>query len=473
MWMSEVDVRLEILRSILRSPHGKVEALAPLHTEALDKDPEFYAHFAAWYFERGEVRDHRHLFVARLLTAPGEAMEFRPVGRALLFRLPVREAERAVRYARTLFGGAPRFVRRSVEIYLRRLESDDRRFDDAAVLHRGALKSLYASLHIKPSPRAQRILFDDDPPRGSKPWVVKQLGKLPPAEAARLIVRHRIPYLVAVGAVRHVTPTVAVALLSNMTPQEVINHLASLRRRGLLDDPEVRKLVEEKVEAAKRDRRVSTLKAELAADKVGGELAAQLKRVRDARVEGKVEILLPTALFVDKSGSMEEAIDVGKQIAALIAPVAKGGLWVVAFDSVAREVKAEGTTMSDWERAFRHIKADGRTSVGSALELLRRRKVAVEQIVIVTDEEENTPPLLANVYPRYREEVGADPAFTIVRIGRASDRLERSLREAGAWVTRFDFTGDYYSLTNLLPLLSGRGLIDLVDEIMAHPLPSP
>jgi hypothetical protein len=38
-------------------------------------------------------------------------------------------------------------------------------------------------------------------------------------------------------------------------------------------------------------------------------------------------------------------------------------------------------------------------------------------------------------------------------------------------VTRFDFTGDYYSLPNLLPLVAGRGLIDLVDEIMQTPLP--
>jgi hypothetical protein len=42
--------------------------------------------------------------------------------------------------------------------------------------------------------------------------------------------------------------------------------------------------------------------------------------------------------------------------------------------------------------------------------------------------------------------------------------------QEGALVTRFDFTGDYYSLPNLLPLVAGRGLIDL-DEIMQTPLP--
>ena len=105
--MTEADVRLDILRSILRSPHGKVEDLADLHKSAQELDPLFYAHFAVWYQQKGEVRDHKNLFIARLLTSPEPITEFRPVGRALFMALPVREAARVVRYARSLFGGAP------------------------------------------------------------------------------------------------------------------------------------------------------------------------------------------------------------------------------------------------------------------------------------------------------------------------------------------------------------------------------
>jgi hypothetical protein len=81
--MTEADVRLDILRSILRSPHGKVEDLANLHKSAQELDPLFYAHFAVWYQQKGEVRDHKHLFIARLLTSPEPMTEFRSVGRAL------------------------------------------------------------------------------------------------------------------------------------------------------------------------------------------------------------------------------------------------------------------------------------------------------------------------------------------------------------------------------------------------------
>ena len=50
--MTEADVRLDILRSILRSPHGKVEDLANLHKSAQEIDPLFYAHFAVWYQQK-------------------------------------------------------------------------------------------------------------------------------------------------------------------------------------------------------------------------------------------------------------------------------------------------------------------------------------------------------------------------------------------------------------------------------------
>lgn len=120
------------------------------------------------------------------------------------------------------------------------------------------MKYLYASLHIRPSDRAQAILFEDDPPEGSRPWMVKRLANAEsPREQAELIVEHDVPYTTAVGAVDRVTPPVLVALIDAMSPQEVINNLDQLERRGAFDHPEVRELVEQKLDAARTDDRVS------------------------------------------------------------------------------------------------------------------------------------------------------------------------------------------------------------------------
>src|SRR5207249_2029078 len=100
-----------------------------------------------------------------------------------------------------------------------------------------------------------------------------------PVEQAQLIVERRIPYTIAVGAVKQLTPVVLAALIDAMTPQEVINNLKSLKGRGALEHPDVKALVDAKLEAAKGDVRVSAFKARVAAD------AADLDAETAARLE--------------------------------------------------------------------------------------------------------------------------------------------------------------------------------------------
>ncbi len=197
------------------------------------------------------------------------------------------------------------------------------------------MKRLYAGLHIVPSARAQAILFDDNPPPDSRLFALKQIARAQtPAEQARAIVEHRIPYRVAVSAIKQMTPTVLVALIDRMSPQELINNLGSLRRHGALDNPEVKALIEAKLEKAKTAERVSAFKAKKAIEAagVGQDVARKLEAVTEAQVRAKGAIKRSTALLIDKSGSMEQAIEMGKQIAAMIAGVCQAPLFVYAFD---------------------------------------------------------------------------------------------------------------------------------------------
>src|SRR5260221_5595826 len=117
MEQTEVDVRLDILNSFLTTPHRKLEELAPLHTNALARDPLFYAHLAPWYFDRGEVRDHKVLFVAHLATS--EYPEFRGAAWVLLQTLAPYEVERVLAYIKeTLKKKAPHSFKHAVHHYL-------------------------------------------------------------------------------------------------------------------------------------------------------------------------------------------------------------------------------------------------------------------------------------------------------------------------------------------------------------------
>jgi len=469
--MTELDVRLQILNSLLTTPHGKLADLAPLHTGALDRDPLFYGHLAAWYAGRGEVRDHKVLFVAHLLTS--DFAELREAGWVLLQKLPPHMVAAALDHAKRVIGKAPRMLKSAISAYLRALEGHQERFDRAAMRSKQDLKHLYASLRIAPAQRAQRILFDGEPPLGSQLMALKELAQASePADQARLIVERRIPYTVAAGAIKTMTPSVLVALIDVMTPQETINHLAALKRRGAFDSPDVKALIEAKLKAAESDKRVSTLKATRAIANVALDESTEalLTEVTDKRVANSARIARPTALFVDKSSSMTQAIDVAKEVAALISAVCTD-FRVLAFDTETFEVTAQGAQRSAWEQAFRMVKASGATSIGAPLAKLARERHYVEQVVIITDMGDNTAPLFHDAYGQYVAEMGVSPNVTIVAVGGSEPRFLSRLRDQGVPLTVWEFRDDYYALPNILPLLALPSRAELVEQVMAVPLP--
>ena len=108
-----------------------------------------------------------------------------------------------------------------------------------------------------------------------------------------------------------------------MSPQELINNLAALKRRGVMDNPDLREKVKAKLEKAKKGKRVAALKATEAikASGVDAEIAEVLEEVGDAQIKAKGRIKRPTAMLVDKSGSMDEAIEIAKRMGSMISAV--------------------------------------------------------------------------------------------------------------------------------------------------------
>ncbi len=511
---SEQDLRLEILNTLLTTPHRQLDQIRPVHGEMTAKDPRFYVRLAAWYNDHGDVRDHKEMFAVSLILSDFDG--HRDVGLALLRAMPpyqvvrvldfihgrkttrkVREGAAAGKKGRAkkeaaaapadkgavktvvedfgLFRNPPRSLRTEITRYLREREADADWFDSTVLTARKAVKRLYALLHVKPGERAQKILFDEEPPADSRVFALKELAKAAsPAEQARAIVEHRIPYRVAATVVQQMTPTVLAALIERMSPQELINNLASLKKRGALDNPDLKAMVEEKLGAAKTGTRVSAFKAEeaLKAANVSEDVRKKLEEVADAQVKAKGRIQRPTALFIDKSGSMQVAIELGKRIGAMISAICEKELYVYAFDTMAYPVERAGNDLAGWEKALKGITAGGGTSCGVALDTMRRKKLYAEQLIMVTDEGENTAPLFVDALKKYREEVKADPAVVFVKTPGATTHLEEQCRSAGVMADAFQFSGDYYSLPNLVPLLTRPSKLELLMEIMEYPLPA-
>jgi hypothetical protein len=506
----EQDLRLALLNSLLTTPHRQLAQIWPVHQDMVAKDPRFYVRLGAWYADHGDVRDHKEMFIITLILSEFEG--HRDVGLAMLRGLPPYEVTRVLDFIHGrkktkkvrakpqkgskgsqkpaeektdapaptvvedfgLFRNPPRALKTEITRYLREREADPEWFDGSVLVARKAIKRLYALLHVKPGKRAQQILFDEDPPADSRLAALKKLARAgTPIEQARAIIEHRIPYRVAATVVQQMTPTVLLALIEVMSPQELINNLAALKRRGAMDNPDLKSLIEQKLDAAKTGARVSAFKAEEAmkAANLSAEVRQKLEKVADAQVKAKGRIARPTALFIDKSGSMELAIELGKRLGSLISAICEKELFVYAFDTLAYPIERAGDDLASWEKALKGITAGGGTSCGVALDFMTKKRQYVEQIIVVTDEGENTPPLFVDALAKYREAVKADPNVCFVRTPGAGAQLEDQCQKAGILCDAFQFTGDYYALPNLVPLLARPSKLELLMEIMDYPLP--
>jgi len=507
------DRRVDMLNTLLTTPHRDLEKVYPVHKSMIDEDPLFYVRLAAWYVATGDIRDHKEMFIVNLCLSDFDG--HREVGLAMLRDLPPYQVARVVDFingrtikkhhkaqaarpatrrrravaaqpARTeevkfgLYKTIPRSLKTEVTRYLREREDDAQWFDSSVLVARKYLRHLYKLFRLPPSDRAQAILFDDTPPEDSSLYAAKQLTKAKnPVDQARAIIENRIPYRVASTVISNMTPTVILALIEVMSDQELINNVGSLRRRGAFDNPDLKGVITKRLEKAKKSKKVSALKAIEAAKASGAsdDVKELLEDVADKQVKAKGRIMRSTALLVDKSASMNVAIEIGKQMGAMISSAMGDDIpfYCYTFDVMPYKVESKGTDIASWNSAFKGIRASGGTGCGCSLAMMERLGEKVEQIMMITDEGENNSPYFLTAYQSYCEKLGVKPNVFILRVGEERhihtviyDKLVR----AGVDVDVYQpDKADYYALPDMLQYLTRPSRLDLLLDIMAYPLP--
>jgi hypothetical protein len=468
--------RLTLLDRLLDAPRTSQDLMAKAHQETLEADPQFYGCLAAWYQRNGFVEAHKELFIANLSLSFEEG--HREAAYVMLQPLRTYQVARVVRYLKEARHKMPRRTKSAVEYWLRRREADALWFDEVFLRDRKNVKYLYATLQIKPSTRAKAIVFEEEPPKDSRVFVVQQLSKNnDPDHIAEQIVAHKINAATAVGLLPYMNEKILAALIQVMTPQQLLNRMASLRRRGAFEDKKMRSLIEEKMLQAASEKRVQDGRLLIAAQASGDDLLnAQLGQLSAQRLQQKGSIKRPTAIFVDKSGSMQVALEVGAHVASLCSAIVERELWVYAFDSFARPIKApEQKNLIGWSRAFSSIHADGATSIGAPFVSLAKEKSAAEQIIVITDGEENTAPYFVPALREYEAKTQQRCQVIVVIVGQkvlGRSALEVSLQQEKIEHQCILFQGDLYSLPNLIPYVTTPRRAELCAEIMMSELPT-
>jgi hypothetical protein len=169
---------------------------------------------------------------------------------------------------------------------------------------------------------------------------------------------------------------------------------------------------------------------------------------------------------------MNQAIEIGKQIATTISTVMDADFFVYAFNTIAYPITSKGTDLASWEKAFQGINANGGTACGVALEWMIKSKQKVEQIILITDEGENNTPAFVPTLQKYAKTLSVEiPNVCIVKVQNSCNKLELDMQREKLNLDTYQFLGDYFSLPGLIPFLIKPSKLELLMEIMQFSLP--
>lgn len=467
--------KTQIIQQLTRSPHGDLTGYVATTLAAATQDPEFMAHLIAWNHENGQIRDAKVALPVITLGVRDFVDELRENSLAHLARLDPRNFVRALTFARqTKVPGHYRTFGDLVIRYVRHLEANGKRWERAAMQHRKSLKTLYAIYHIKPCLRAQRVLFEGKYISGDAFDSLARLGQMAPQDAAEAIVKHKIPYLVAVGAMgqRMKNADVLLAIMERMSANELATNMKMLEKFGVRNDPALRAKLEEKLGKLGKSKTL-TLKTTKAVEAVADDglreklRAAQAKQIKSQGVDGNWLVL------GDASGSMHEAIKVASELAGALTSFVKGKVHLIFFDTAPRYMDVTGLDHDAVLEKTKHVRAGGATSIGCGLQYCVDRAIDIDGVAVVSDGGENNRPTFAQAHAAYTKAFGKQLPVYWYKLGaHTNDLWGRGVeRECEAAVEEFDLTGgfDYYSLPNIAKTMRSQRY-SLVDDIMQVPL---
>jgi hypothetical protein len=301
------------------------------------------------------------------------------------------------------------------------------------------------------------------------------------AEICESIVSQRLRYKDAVGRLPAdigLTPAIMVALLPTLSDRDLRQLTPTLEELGLLSVPQIRARWEKSIETATDQRglniarnvRSAELKTKLADS--ADNAAKQAVAAAVADVDGRVMFL------VDKSGSMQGAIEASKDaLAKILAGFPLDRLHVAAFDTVGQVLKAKAASRVAVQHMLAPIRADGGTIHGAGVAALHREGMRVpagaKLIVIVAGDEAGEPGTqLAQTF----RSLGYHPdAMALLLSGQRGQTVRDCARTLGipcseVNVTQFD---DPYHVPRVLralleaPASVGVPTPGLVEKVMA------
>lgn len=247
------------------------------------------------------------------------------------------------------------------------------------------------------------------------------------AEICEAIVEQKLSYKDVVGRLPKdvgLTPAIMVCVLPSLSDRDLRMLTPTLEELGLMTEPEIRKRWEKAI-AESTDQRTlqiaKNVRSKVLKDKLeeASDNAAK-KAVKEATAEQPVDVMF----LIDKSGSMEGAIDKSKEaLSRILAGFPQERVHIASFDTVGTVLKPKAPSRAAVQHMLGSIKAGGGTIHASAIRALHQSGSRVPAdskliVIVVGDEAGEDGAQLARAFGEY----GYAPAAIAVMVNVAAGR---------------------------------------------------
>jgi Mg-chelatase subunit ChlD len=222
------------------------------------------------------------------------------------------------------------------------------------------------------------------------------------------------------------TPAIMVALLPSLSDRDLRLMTPTLEELGLMTEPEIRTRWEKAIAEATDQRSLNIAKnvrsKELKAKLEEASDNAARKAVAEASAEQPVDVMF----LIDKSGSMEGAIEQSKEaLSRILAGFPQERVHIASFDTVGTVLKPKAASRAAVQHMLGGIKAGGGTIHAAGVRALYTGGVRIPAgsqliVIVVGDEAGEDGGQLAKAFTEYGYDVAAIAILVSVSSGRGT-----------------------------------------------------
>ena len=465
--------------------------LEEIHQKISDSFPKIYAQSAKYFIQRKMLKkknedisffehifaneekmlQHRDILMSHLLTE--ENLGLRKLGLINIPNISIRGIASILNYCKIIYKKFPRSAVNAIKKHLKNIENDEEKFDRLLIYDKNTLKHIYSSLHIKPSERADNILFKNKMPKGSFAEALKLLRttKYDSNLVCSIIDKYSLTAEESLHAVSHFSYKISKKILDMLTPEEILKLYPKMKRLKMTKDEDILWEIKEKIYLLpKKQPKAEARRIKKYIHKPTIQFKSQIYAYILKFLEKRYSIDKEISLLIDVSGSMYAHQEIGKAFvhifSSLMSDIDKLHVWTFATE--ASEINIKDPKWKEYPSINQKPTYNSLgTSPGSALLKMAEKEEKSDVLIIISDGNENGSVLFSDAYEKYVQKMNFFPYPIFIKCGYISDKFETNLQNSDITCFVSEFT-DYESvISEIRPFIFSKSFTDTMKAIIS------